>query len=149
MHGWISCGFTSLSTVFQSYKDDGRVSMKGTLQWSAVYVRKESRLQQDSNPRPSDPKCLSWYTLFWAYPASRAGKGTWGGGGRRQWYLWNRPWQRFNDFPFQTWHIKPLLELVFQLHSSRVAVQFKSDFWTGCNVLLKKEIRKHLNVEEG
>ena len=26
-------GFTSFSTVFQSYQDDGRVNMKGSVQW--------------------------------------------------------------------------------------------------------------------
>ena len=36
------------STVFQSFRDDGRVNMKGE--------HEESRLQQDSNPRPLDPK---------------------------------------------------------------------------------------------
>ena len=30
-NSWISCGFTSLSTVFQSYKDDGKVKIKGTV----------------------------------------------------------------------------------------------------------------------
>ena len=27
----------SLSTVFQSYQDDGRLIMKGCVQWSSVY----------------------------------------------------------------------------------------------------------------
>ena len=31
MDGWMSCGFTSFSTVFQSYQDDGRVNMKGSV----------------------------------------------------------------------------------------------------------------------
>ena len=30
-NSWISCGLTSLSTVFQSYKDNGDVKMKGTV----------------------------------------------------------------------------------------------------------------------
>ena len=30
-NSWISCGFTSLSTLFQSYKDNGEVKMKGTV----------------------------------------------------------------------------------------------------------------------
>ena len=49
-------GFYVPSTVFQSFRDDGRVNMKGSVQWSAVQVREESRLQRDSNPRPRDPK---------------------------------------------------------------------------------------------
>ena len=34
----------SLSTVFQLFRDDGRVNMKGSMQLSAV--------EQDSNPQP-------------------------------------------------------------------------------------------------
>ena len=49
-------GFYVPSTVFQSFRDDGRVKMKGSMQWSAVKVREESRLQRDSNPRPRDLK---------------------------------------------------------------------------------------------
>ena len=29
MDGWMICDFTSFSTVFQSYQDDGRMIMKG------------------------------------------------------------------------------------------------------------------------
>ena len=32
IHGWMTCYFTSFSTVFQSYKNDGRVIMKGRVQ---------------------------------------------------------------------------------------------------------------------
>ena len=49
-------GFYIPSIVFQSFRDDGRVYMKGSVQWSVVYVREESGLQRDSNPRPRDPK---------------------------------------------------------------------------------------------
>ena len=35
--GWMTCDFTSFSTVFQSYQDDGRLIMKGCVQWSSVY----------------------------------------------------------------------------------------------------------------
>ena len=28
MDGWMTCDFTSFSTVFQSYQDDGRLIMK-------------------------------------------------------------------------------------------------------------------------
>ena len=30
--GWMTCDFTSSSTVFQSYQDDGRVKMTGFMQ---------------------------------------------------------------------------------------------------------------------
>ena len=33
-HGWIV--WASFSTVFQTYQDDGRVNMKGSVQWSAI-----------------------------------------------------------------------------------------------------------------
>ena len=32
MDGWMTCSFTSFSTVFQSYQDDGRLIMKGCVQ---------------------------------------------------------------------------------------------------------------------
>ena len=35
--GWMTCDFTSFSTVFQSYQDDGRLIMKGSVQWSSIY----------------------------------------------------------------------------------------------------------------
>ena len=34
---WMTCDFTSCSTVFQSYQHDGRLIMKGCAQWSSVY----------------------------------------------------------------------------------------------------------------
>ena len=49
-------GFIIPSTVFQSFRDDGRVNMKGSVQWSPVKVWEESPLQRDSNLRPLDPK---------------------------------------------------------------------------------------------
>ena len=35
--GWMTCEFTSFSTVFQSYQDDGSLIMKGCVQWNSVY----------------------------------------------------------------------------------------------------------------
>ena len=35
MDGWMTCYFTSFSTVFQSYQGDGRLIMKGCVQWSS------------------------------------------------------------------------------------------------------------------
>ena len=37
LDGWITCDFTSFSTVFQSYQDDGRMIIKGCVQWNPVY----------------------------------------------------------------------------------------------------------------
>ena len=37
MDGWMTCDFTSFSTVFQSYQGDGRLIMKGCVQWNSVY----------------------------------------------------------------------------------------------------------------
>ena len=38
-----TCHFTSFLTAFQSYPDDGRVVMKGCVQWDPDYVWKEIR----------------------------------------------------------------------------------------------------------
>ena len=35
--GWMTCNFTSFSKLFQSYQDNGRLIMKGCVQWSSVY----------------------------------------------------------------------------------------------------------------
>ena len=35
--GWMVCDFTSFSTVFQSYQDDGQMIMKRCVQWNPVY----------------------------------------------------------------------------------------------------------------
>ena len=37
MDGWMICDFTSFSTLFQSYQDDGRIIIKGCVQWNPVY----------------------------------------------------------------------------------------------------------------
>ena len=34
--GWMTCDFTSFSTVFQSYQDNGRMIMKDCVQWNPV-----------------------------------------------------------------------------------------------------------------
>ena len=37
LDGWLTCDFTSFPIVFQSYQDDGRLIMKGCVQWKSVY----------------------------------------------------------------------------------------------------------------
>ena len=37
----MTCDFTSFSTVFQSYQDNGKVIMEGYVQWSPVYGRED------------------------------------------------------------------------------------------------------------
>ena len=37
MDGWMTCNFTPLSIVFQSYQDNGQMIMKGCVQWMPVY----------------------------------------------------------------------------------------------------------------
>ena len=44
-NGWMTCDFTSFSTVFQLYQDDGRMIMKGCVQWNPVYDSKDPRLR--------------------------------------------------------------------------------------------------------
>ena len=39
MYGWISCGFSSLSTIFQSFKDDGKMIMKGIVQCMFMFEK--------------------------------------------------------------------------------------------------------------
>ena len=40
--GWMICDFTSFLTVFESYQDDGRLVIKGCVQWSSSTVEKIS-----------------------------------------------------------------------------------------------------------
>ena len=35
--GWMTCDFTSFSTVFQLYQDDRRLIMKSCVQWNSIY----------------------------------------------------------------------------------------------------------------
>ena len=35
--GWMTCNFTSFSTVFQSYQDNRQTIMKDSVQWNPVY----------------------------------------------------------------------------------------------------------------
>ena len=42
MDRWMTCDFTSFSTVFQSYQDDFWMIMKGLVQWNVVTVGKIS-----------------------------------------------------------------------------------------------------------
>ena len=37
MCGCVTCDFTSFSTIFQSYQDDGRMIRKGCMQWIPIY----------------------------------------------------------------------------------------------------------------
>ena len=40
MNGWMTCNFMSFSTVFRSYQGNGRMIMKGCMQWNPVSVEK-------------------------------------------------------------------------------------------------------------
>ena len=42
MDGWMTCNFTSLSIVIQSYQDNGQMIMKGCVQWNPVYSLENS-----------------------------------------------------------------------------------------------------------
>ena len=50
----MTCDFTSVSTVIQSYQDDGHVIRIGCMHWNPVYDRKDPRLRRSSNPGPFD-----------------------------------------------------------------------------------------------
>ena len=49
------CCFMSLSTLFKSYRDDGRVITKGSVQWNTLQSRAESHFQLVSNLGPCSP----------------------------------------------------------------------------------------------
>ena len=42
MDGWMDRDFTSFSKVFELYKDDGRIIMKGCMQWNSENLRATS-----------------------------------------------------------------------------------------------------------
>ena len=52
LDGWMTWDFSSFSTVFQSYQDDGRMIMKGSVQWNPFTI--EKILARGSNSRPLD-----------------------------------------------------------------------------------------------
>ena len=47
MDGWMTCDFASFLTVFQSYQDDIRMTMKGCVQWNSVYGREDFTSSED------------------------------------------------------------------------------------------------------
>ena len=49
MGGRMTCNFTSLLTVLQSYQDDEWVIMEDSVQWNPAYDWKEPRFGQGSN----------------------------------------------------------------------------------------------------
>ena len=44
---WMNCDFTTFSTVFQSYQDDGRLIMKGYVQRNSVYGLEDFASSED------------------------------------------------------------------------------------------------------
>ena len=50
INGWMTCDFTSFSTVFQTYKDDERVILKGCVQWTPVLDETDLCLGWGSKP---------------------------------------------------------------------------------------------------
>ena len=51
--GWMTCDFTSFSTVFQSYQDNRQMIMKICVQWIPVELGRV-RLERGTNPGPLD-----------------------------------------------------------------------------------------------
>ena len=54
MDGWMTCGFTSFSTVFQSYQGDWLRIIKGLVQWKTRLRLRRLRFERGSNPEPLD-----------------------------------------------------------------------------------------------
>ena len=50
--GFMAYDVTPFSTVFPSYSSDGRMIMKGCVEWNLVYGWKNFCLEPGSNPRP-------------------------------------------------------------------------------------------------
>ena len=44
--------FYTFLSIFKSYKDDGRVIMKGSMQWNPIYIWKDIPIKQESNSVP-------------------------------------------------------------------------------------------------
>ena len=47
LDGWMTCDFTSLLTVFQSYQDDVRMIMKFCVHWISIYSWEDFTLSED------------------------------------------------------------------------------------------------------
>ena len=65
--GQMTFDFTSFSTVFQSYQDDGRMIMKGCVQWNPVCNRKDFHLERGSNLGSYISRSALKDTVFWLY----------------------------------------------------------------------------------
>ena len=50
MDGWMTCDFTSFSTVFQSNQNDERLIMEGCVQWNPVYGYEEVASSEARTP---------------------------------------------------------------------------------------------------
>ena len=48
----MNCEFKSFSIVFQLNQDDGRLIMKGCMQWNSVYGREDFPLSRDQTRSP-------------------------------------------------------------------------------------------------
>ena len=49
MDGWMTCCFTSFSTVFQPHQNNVWEILKSCVQWNLVYDRKDPHLKWGSN----------------------------------------------------------------------------------------------------
>ena len=48
--GWVTCDFMSFQTVFQLYRDNGQILMKGFVQWNPIYEQKRSPPHAELEP---------------------------------------------------------------------------------------------------
>ena len=49
MDGWMTCDFSSFSTVLQSYQANERMIMAGFVQWNPVYRQKDCTLSRSGS----------------------------------------------------------------------------------------------------
>ena len=64
MDGWMICDFTSFSTLFQSYQENGRMIVKDCVQWNPIRL-KRFRLKRDSDLRPPELNLLGYRGSAW------------------------------------------------------------------------------------
>ena len=54
--------FTASATVFQSYQDNGKVMLRGSVRQIHVYGLADFRFHRESNPGPNDQRARAYPT---------------------------------------------------------------------------------------
>ena len=94
---WMTCDFTSLLIVFQSYRVDVWMIMKGCVQWNSVYGWEDFTSSEDWTP---SARSVSQHLTHWATGVPRSP------GGSVSWVL--ACWSSNSGFYF-CWRLKSFL----------------------------------------